>query len=111
MDKYKKAIIGINRKHRYFFKVQGQLRVTNRKHCLFALWNLKGIIHFERIERDDFFLEVLHGGNKLKKIYYDCILPEIVDARLTRSMVIRDSPYILEVQKALKTKRERTRSA
>ena len=46
----------MNKKHKYYFQVQGQLHVTQQKICLFVLWTLKGI-RVEKIERDDEFWE------------------------------------------------------
>lgn len=30
--------------HDYYYQVQGQLHITDRKYCYFAVWTPKGII-------------------------------------------------------------------
>lgn len=97
-DKTKSIITGINKKHPYYYQVQGQLHITKRQYCLFTLWTSKGI-KVTKIERDDTFWYT-EMEEKLRKFYFDCLLPEIVDPRYTRSMQIRDPEYILnEIRK------------
>jgi len=104
--KEKNVTIGpINRTHHFFFQVQGQLHVTKRRYCQFALWTPKGL-KVERIERDDEFWEA-NMEAKLERFYMNCLLPEIVDPRHTRSMPIRNPKYIIEEQEKLKERKER----
>ncbi|KAJ8889004.1 hypothetical protein PR048_008498 [Dryococelus australis] len=42
---------------------------------------------------------------KLQKLYLDCLLPELVNARHRRSLPIQDPPYILEALQTLKKMR------
>ncbi|XP_060878263.1 uncharacterized protein LOC132950736 [Metopolophium dirhodum] len=72
--------------HAYFYQIQGQLHITNRKFCYFCIWTPKGLI-VEKIERDDkFWMDI---EPKLKKFYMECLLPEIIDSRLDRGLPLR----------------------
>lgn len=104
-NKEKTAITGVNKKHLYYFQVQGQLHVTKAKRCLFGLWTKKGI-KTEIIEKDDEFWDK-EMKEKLNAFYFDCLLPEIVDPRYTRSMPIRDPSYILEAIKKKELDKEK----
>ena len=94
--------ISFNKNHRYYYQVQGQMHISKKKYCLFAFWTPKGL-KIEKIEKDNLFWE-----NKMKKklttFYYDCLLPEILDPRITRSLPIRNPQYILD---AIKLKEEK----
>lgn len=94
IDKNKSTITEVNKKHNYYFQVQGQLHITKAKYCLFIFWTPKGV-KIEKILRDDDFW-VTEMENKLKDFYFDCLLPEILDPRHTRTMPIRDPQYIIE---------------
>lgn len=104
-DKARAKVTGVNVRHKYHYQVQGQLHVTKRNYCLFAVWTPLGI-KVQRIERDDNFWhkEMLE---KLTKFYMDCLLPELVDPRHTRSMEIRDPPYITEAIRTLSIKKKK----
>lgn len=78
--------------------MQGQLHVTKARYCFFALWTTKGI-KVEKIERDDSFW-AKEMEEKLVKFYFDCLLPEILDPRYTRSMAIKEPDYIVKVIQA-----------
>jgi putative phage-type endonuclease len=84
----------INKKHAWYYQIQGQLHVTKRKTCILAVW-ISGNDNFkiERIEQDINFWK-LEMEPKLVQFYMECILPELVDPRHTRNMKIRDPPYI-----------------
>lgn len=73
--------------HNYFYQVQGQLHITKRSFCHFVVCTSKGI-HVQRIERDNDFWK-FRMLPQLIRFYRDCMLPEIVDPRTTRSMPIR----------------------
>ena len=104
-DKKEKAVGEINRRHRFFFQVQGQLHITNRLYCIFVLWTKKEV-KTVRIEKDDTFWKS-HMEEKLKAFYLDCLLPELIDPRHPRSMPIRNPAYILEAQRKKKDKQEK----
>ncbi|XP_061712754.1 uncharacterized protein LOC133521704 [Cydia pomonella] len=85
----------INKNHNWYFQVQGQLHVTQKSQCLFAVWSSDNeALKTERITKDDAFWEN-KMKEKLVKFYMDCMLPEVVDPRLTRNIQIRE-PFIKE---------------
>lgn len=84
----------INKRHDWFYQVQGQLHITRRNVCIFVVWT-EVDMKVEQIEKDDAFWEK-NMKDKLKKFYFDCMLPEIIDSRLDRKMNIREPEYILE---------------
>lgn len=77
----------LSRSHSYFYQVQGQLHITGRIICDFVVYTTKGI-HVQEIRRDDAFWRAKMEPFLLR-FYKDCILPEIVDSRLARSMDVR----------------------
>lgn len=82
-------IISLNKKHPYYYQVQGQLHISQRDYCLFCIWTAPNYnLKVERIERDDSFYEN-EMRNKLIDFYYKSLLPEIVDPRFNRNMPIR----------------------
>lgn len=86
----------MKRTHIYYYQVQGQLHITQREYCIFAMWTLLGL-KLEKILRDDsFWKEKME--NKLIKFYEHCILSEIVDPRRERKMQIRDPDYVIEAK-------------
>ncbi|KAJ8915492.1 hypothetical protein NQ315_012373 [Exocentrus adspersus] len=84
----------LNTSHKWYYQVQGQLHIAQRRYCLLAVWTEKDM-KVETIFRDDVFWE-----NKmfpfLEKNFIFCLLPEIVDSRLSRNMEIREPLHILE---------------
>jgi len=44
----------MNRSHIYYYQLQGQLHITQRQYCIFALWTPLGL-KMEKILRDDAF--------------------------------------------------------
>ncbi|XP_050679072.1 uncharacterized protein LOC126975299 [Leptidea sinapis] len=97
--KYTKKGLEINKNHQWYYQVQGQLHVTKRLKCLFAVWsNENSPLKTEYIDRDDeFWNEKMK--DKLTSFYIDCLLPELVDPRYTRGMNIRNPSYIEEAMK------------
>lgn len=57
IDNTKKQILGVNTKHKYYFQIQGQLKISNRQFCLFVLWTPQGI-KMEKIVRDPEFWKI-----------------------------------------------------
>ena len=82
----------MSRTHRYFYQVQGQLHVSQRQYCIFAMWTPKYMKQI-RVDRDDDFWES-HMKDFLIRFYHKCMLPEILDSRHKRSMSIRNPEYI-----------------
>lgn len=84
----------INKRHQYYFQIQGQLHISRRKYCIFAIWTPLGL-KLEKIAKDNgFWREEM--VSKLEKFYLNCLLPELVDPRKNRSMPIREPQYIID---------------
>ncbi|GBN01916.1 hypothetical protein AVEN_211855-1 [Araneus ventricosus] len=73
--------------HKFFYQIQGQLNITNRKWCDLFLWCREDSLTI-RIERDETFWKNILP--KLKHFYFHCLLPEILDPRVPRGMPIRE---------------------
>lgn len=84
----------LSRTHFFYYQIQGQLHITGRKFCDFIVYTEQDI-DVQRIERDDEFWQT-EMEPFLTRFYRECVLPEVVDPRLERSMKIRDPPYILD---------------
>lgn len=98
----------IDKNHDYYFQIQGQLNITEMNMCLFAVWTGEEyLMKVEYIERDPTFWHDKIVG-PLTKFYLHCLLPELIDSRLERSMPIKDPPYIIE---AIEKKVKRNKNA
>lgn len=96
----------LNKKHQYWYQIQGQLHVT-RDYCVLALFTELGLKHVT-VPRDDHFWEN-HMIDKLKSFYTDCRLPEILDSRHNRNMPIRNPPYREAAMKEFRQRSEAKR--
>ena len=108
----RKTGISMNKTHHYFYQVQGQLHITDRKFCIFCVWTPKGLKSI-KVERDDAFWKT-EMERKLVQFYLECMLPELIDSRYNRCMPIREPQFMLaerakEKAKSLK-KRKRSPS-
>lgn len=75
----------INTNSNWYYQVQGQLHVTQRKTCIFGIWSGEhNPVQTEYIHRDDEFWK-----KKTIDFYMKCLLPEIVDPRHIRGMPMR----------------------
>lgn len=84
----------VNKNHAWYYQIQGQLHITGRQKCIFAAWtNENQPLKTAVIERDDNFWS-MKMEDKLVKFYKDCLLPEIIDPRVSRNMPIREPNYI-----------------
>ncbi|CAD6223518.1 GSCOCG00011754001-RA-CDS, partial [Cotesia congregata] len=83
----------MNTTHKYYYQVQGQLHITERNYCLFAIWTPLGLKHIKVLKDDTFWNNKMEI--KLTRFFYDCLLPEIIDSKLARKMPIRNPDYIL----------------
>lgn len=102
-DKASKGYV-INKNHNWYFQIQGQVHITKRNVCMLGIWFGATVpMKVYIIEKDDKFWEE-KMEMKLVRFYYDCLLPELVDPRQSRSMPIRDAPSIIE---AMKERKER----
>lgn len=77
----------LKRKHPYYYQIQGQLNITKREFCDLVIYNGKEIAVEKIIRDDDLWKDVMLP--KLQAFYLNCILPEIIDARIPRDMTIR----------------------
>ncbi|KAL1466568.1 hypothetical protein MTO96_042641, partial [Rhipicephalus appendiculatus] len=77
----------LSRSHSSFYQGQGQLHITRRIICDFVVYTTKGI-HVQEVRRDDTFWRTKMEPFLLR-FYKHCVLPEIVDSRLARSMAVR----------------------
>ena len=68
--------ITVNRRHSYFYQVQGQLRVTGRSKCIFVTW-IPEDMHIEHIEMEKTFWQE-RMEQHLKSFYMQNLLPCIV---------------------------------
>ncbi|KAG8238152.1 hypothetical protein J437_LFUL017265 [Ladona fulva] len=50
----------LKKNHDYIYQTQGQLHITRRKFCIFALWSSEGMLT-QTIEKDDSFWNKLYG--------------------------------------------------
>ncbi|KYN14507.1 hypothetical protein ALC57_13287, partial [Trachymyrmex cornetzi] len=87
----------MNRSHVYYYQIQGQLHITQRQYCIFALWTPLGLKTEKIVQDDDFWTENM--VNKLVQFYEQCVLPELLDPRQERHMPIRDPEYIIEAKR------------
>lgn len=78
----------MNRKHRFYYQVIGQLRVTGRQYCRFVLWTPLGYKEVI-VQRDDEFWET-QMRDKLINFYNKVMIPEIIDGRIPRSRQVRE---------------------
>lgn len=84
----------INKSHKWYYQIQGQLKITGRMFCILAVWTNLGI-KYESIAYDpDFYNSKMR--EQLKNFFYNCLLPELVDSRLERNMEVRDPEYVLQ---------------
>ncbi|XP_067207257.1 uncharacterized protein [Linepithema humile] len=92
----KKNTDNMNRNHRFFYQVQGQLNIAQRNYCIFAIWTPKSLKTI-RVNRDYVFWEK-EMAPVLERFYLECMLPEILDSRHNRHMPIRDPKYITDAK-------------
>lgn len=91
--KFWKVDGSVNKRHDWFYQIQGQLHITKRKFCLFAVWTGKDCqMKTAKIIRDDIFWSE-NMKQRLINFYYKCLVPEIIDPRKARSMNLRDDRY------------------
>ena len=65
----------LNRKHNYYFQIQGQMAIFDRTYCDFACWTLHGL-HVERICYDPDLVNYMIP--KLDDFFLKIILPEVL---------------------------------
>lgn len=84
------GIFEINTNHSWYYQVQGQLEITNRRGCLLGVWT--GAQFPVKVayvlRRRDFWRKKME--DQLKYFYMNSLLPELVDPRHVRGMAIRE---------------------
>lgn len=93
----------LKRSHPYYSQVQCQLACTRAKFCDFFVWTPKEVA-CERISADEtFFLQKL---DKVSAFYLECMVPELVDPRKSRSMAFRERSCYRAPEKQSSRKRK-----
>jgi len=69
----------LNQPHDYYYQVQGQMAIGNKKYCDFVCWTTKGHLII-RIQYDKAFFEGFVG--KCKHFFDLYILPELMTRKL-----------------------------
>lgn len=78
----------VNKKHKWYYQIQGQLRITGQNSCVFAIWTGHGKIKYEIIKKDNQFWKEQMEMH-LIRFYKNCLLPELIDPRYNRNMDLR----------------------
>lgn len=99
----KHGLPSLKANHSYMYQVQGILNITGRQLCYFVVWSPLSMV-VQSIEKDVLFWEDKMLP-KLKKFYYNCLLPEIIDPRVPRKLTIRDPQYTTDAQNLAKEKK------
>jgi YqaJ-like viral recombinase domain len=77
----------LKRNSNYYYQIQGQLAITEKKFCDFVVYTEKDFF-VERIQFDeDLWKNVMLP--KLEWFYMECLLPELLDSRILRGMKVR----------------------
>ena len=74
------------RTHKYYYQVQAQMYVTERKFCDFVVWSRHDLVCI-RIPWNEIFIQ--EKLTKVLEFYEEYILPEIIDSRKERGMKLR----------------------
>lgn len=93
----------LKKSHDYFFQIQGQMNIADKVFCDFVVYSPSDFF-IERINRDRKF-----WGEKmlpaLRRFYFNCMLPEIVDGRIPRKLATREPLYILEAREKMNSRK------
>ena len=77
----------LNRKHNYYYQVQGGLGITRRKWCDFVVWTPKGL----SIERIIFHHDFWESMKQKLEVFFDtAILPELAAPQYPQGHPIRE---------------------
>lgn len=100
----------LKRSHSYYYQVQGQLGITERKFCDFLVATDVDMF-YERVYLDEIIWSQMHV--KLERFYMQCLLPEFADSRIKKGMPIRSPSYYLEgiAQKGQRGKKRKAASS
>ena len=85
--KYENQQVTISREHSYFYQIQAQLAICEKKYCDLVVWSDKSLI-VKRIFPDPVFWEkVLNKANTFHK---QIIMPELVAKFFTRCKLLNN---------------------
>ena len=90
----KKNITQINKRHQYYYQIQGQLHITGRKHCLFVIHTPISRKYFQIDVDHKFWKEKME--KQLIRFYMDCMISAMLDSRYNRKMPIRNPQYTID---------------
>ena len=76
----------LNKKHKYYTQVQGQLMITNRAFCDFVIWTTKGLRVVQRIYRNVCMWEKLKKAYCILHFPSTYVLPEIMSHNLKKDI-------------------------
>lgn len=57
----------MNKNHVYYYQVQGQLDVTERKYCIFSVWTTVDVKYVKLLKDDDFWISKMEPDLTPKK--------------------------------------------
>ena len=75
--------------HAYYYQIQFQLLVCDRKWCDFVLYSSKGSPSIQRIWRDDTFIQTMY--RPILNFWHKVMAPEIFEMRVPRNL----TPFVL----------------
>ncbi|KAL5239151.1 hypothetical protein ACI65C_006561 [Semiaphis heraclei] len=71
----------------YYYQVQGQLNITQRRLCYFVVWTPKGLV-VDKIYRDEEFWKN-NVEPQATRFFMESLVPEIIDSRFDRGLPMR----------------------
>lgn len=83
----------LKRNHQYYFQIQTQMAITERKWCDFVIWTSKAY-HVERIKYDANFIEPLL--KHISNFHQNVLAPEYFEMRIPRDL----KPFNLKPKKS-----------
>jgi hypothetical protein len=90
----------LKRNHKYYYQVQGQLNISNRKSCYFVVYvEEKQNLFVEKINKDE-HLWINTMLPKLKEFYLENVLPEIIRRNIPKGLKCQDSIRIKRSREA-----------
>ncbi|XP_050431087.1 uncharacterized protein LOC126839710 isoform X2 [Adelges cooleyi] len=78
----------LKKNHNYYYQIQGQLHMTQRKYCYFVVYT-DHWAEVEIITYDDSFWQD-QMVQKLQQFYIECLLPEIINPQYAEKNVVSD---------------------
>jgi hypothetical protein len=104
-----KGCLILKREHKYFYQIQGQLNILDKENCFLVVFVDQDDFEIISVKRDICFWKQMLP--KLDHFWDQCLLPELVDPRLKRSMKVRELPEVLEAQSRLNDRKRKLEAA